>query len=177
QLCYGLVTAESYANNKGLCGGPLKRCKAPDAYDHTFYLNGFTVGCSVSTVVVFAVTLFYLPIDPLLKKIMSSKMKKRNQEVVQQSQWRPTSMNRVEDTKISKLEKLITRISFTELANATDNFSEDNIIELGKIGTMYKAVFLNGLFFAIKRLFDSQFSEGHFMSEVMTLSRLRHINL
>ncbi|CAL5444319.1 unnamed protein product [Camellia sinensis] len=159
----GLVTAESYANNKGLCGGPLKRCKAPDAYDHTFYLNGFAVGCSVSTAVVFALTLFYLPIDPLLKKIVSSKMKKRNQEVVQQSQWRPISMNRVEDTKISKLEKLVTRISFTELVNATDNFREDNIIELGKTGTMYKAVFSNGSFFAIKRLFDSQFSKGHFI--------------
>ncbi|XP_028112033.1 inactive LRR receptor-like serine/threonine-protein kinase BIR2 [Camellia sinensis] len=47
------VTAESYANNKGLRGGPLKRCKAPDAYDHAFYLNGFAVGCSVSSVIVF----------------------------------------------------------------------------------------------------------------------------
>ncbi|GMP77386.1 hypothetical protein CsSME_00033676 [Camellia sinensis var. sinensis] len=152
------VTAESYANNKGLCGGPLKRCKAPDAYDHAFYLNGFAVGCSVSTVIVFALTMFYLPIDPLLKKIMSSKKKKRNQE-------------------ISKLEKLVTRISFTELVNATDNFREDNIIGLGKTGTMYKAVFPNSSFLAIKRFFDPQFSEGHFMSEVMTLGRLGHINL
>ncbi|KAF5941831.1 hypothetical protein HYC85_019473 [Camellia sinensis] len=114
------VTAESYANNKGLRGGPLKRCKAPDAYDHAFYLNGFA---------------------------------------------------------ISKLEKLVTRISFTELVNATDNFREDNIIGLGKTGTMYKAVFPNSSFLAIKRFFDSQFSEGHFMSEVMTLGRLGHINL
>ncbi|KAI8032606.1 putative leucine-rich repeat receptor-like protein kinase [Camellia lanceoleosa] len=78
---------------------------------------------------------------------------------------------------ISKLEKLVTRISFTELVNATDNFSEDNIIELGKTGMMYKAVFPNGSFLAIKRLFDSQFSEGHFMSEEMTLDGLRHFNL
>ncbi|XP_028113293.1 probably inactive leucine-rich repeat receptor-like protein kinase At5g48380 [Camellia sinensis] len=42
---------------------------------------------------------------------------------------------------------------------------------------MYKAVFSNGSFLAIKRFFDSQFSEGHFMFEVMTLGRLRHINL
>ncbi|KAI8004017.1 putative leucine-rich repeat receptor-like protein kinase [Camellia lanceoleosa] len=171
------VTAESYANNKGLCGGPMKRCKAPDAYDHAFYLNGLAVGCSVSTVVVFALTLFYLPIDPLLKKIMSSKKKKRNQKVVQRRQWRPTALNRIEDTKISKLEKLVTRISFTELVNVTDNFREDNIIGLGKTGIMYKAVFPNGLFLAIKRFFESQFSEGHFMSEVMTLGRLRHNNL
>ncbi|KAL7210005.1 hypothetical protein ACSBR1_031556 [Camellia fascicularis] len=170
------VTAESYANNKGLCGGPLKPCKAPDAYDHAFYLNGFAVGCSVFTVVVFALTTFYLPIDPLLKNIMSIK-KKRNQEVVQRRQWRPTAMNRVEDTKISKLEKLVTRIRFTELVNVTDNFREDNIIGLGKTGTMYKAVFPNGSFLAIKRFFESQFSEGHFMSEVMTLGRLRHKNL
>ncbi|KAF5941832.1 hypothetical protein HYC85_019474 [Camellia sinensis] len=172
-----VTTAESYANNKGLCGGPLKRCKASDAYDHAFFLNGFAVGCSVSTVVVFALTMFCLPFDPLLKKIMSSKKKKRNQKVVQRRQWHPTTMNRVEDTTISKLEKLVTRISFTELVNATENFREDNILGLGKTGTMYKAVFSNGSFLAIKRFFDSQFSEGHFMSEVMTLGRLRHINL
>ncbi|CAL5416412.1 unnamed protein product [Camellia sinensis] len=93
------VTAESYANNKGLYGGPLKRCKSPNAYDHAFYLNGFAVGCSISIVVVFALTMFYLPIDPLLKKIMSSKKKKRSQEVVQRRQWRPIAMNRVKDTK------------------------------------------------------------------------------
>ncbi|XP_028112013.1 probably inactive leucine-rich repeat receptor-like protein kinase At5g48380 isoform X1 [Camellia sinensis] len=172
-----VTTAESYANNKGLCGGPLKRCKAPDAYDHAFFLNGFAVGCSVSTVVVFALTLFYLPIDPLLKKIMSSKKKKRNQPVVQLRQWRPTAMNRVEDTKISKLEKLVTRISFTELVNTTDNFREDNIIGLGKTGIIYKAVFPNGSILAIKRFFNSQRSKRLFMSEVMTLGRLRHTNL
>ncbi|KAL7210002.1 hypothetical protein ACSBR1_031553 [Camellia fascicularis] len=160
---------ESYANNKGLCGGPLKRCKAPDAYDHAFFLNGFAVGFSVSTVVVFALILFYLPIDPLLKKIISSKKRKRNQAVVQLRQWRSTAMNRVEDTKISKLEKLVTRISFTELVNVTGNFREDNIIGLGKTGTMYEAIFPNGSFLASKRFFESQFSEGHFMSEVMTL--------
>ncbi|KAL7177718.1 hypothetical protein ACSBR2_030980 [Camellia fascicularis] len=170
-----VTTAESYANNKGLCGGPLKRCKAPDAYDHAFDLNGFAVGCSVSTVVVFALTLFYLPIDPLLKKIMSGKKKKRNQAVVRQ--WRPTAMNRVVDTKISKLEKFVTRISFTELVNATDNFREDNIIGLGKTGTMYMAGFPNGSFLAIKRFFSSRRSKRLFMSEVMTLGRLRHTNL
>ncbi|THG01379.1 hypothetical protein TEA_006330 [Camellia sinensis var. sinensis] len=147
------VTAESYANNEGLCGGPLKCCKPPDAYDHAFFLKGFSVGCSVSTVVVFALTLFYLPIDPLLKKIMSSKKKKRNQAVVRQ--WRPTAMNRVVDTKISKLEKFVTRISFTELVNATDNFREDNFIGLGKRGTMYMAGFPNGSFLAIKRFFSA----------------------
>ncbi|CAL5354715.1 hypothetical protein CsSME_00043085 [Camellia sinensis var. sinensis] len=169
------VTAESYANNEGLCGGPLKCCKPPDAYDHAFFLKGFSVGCSVSTVVVFALTLFYLPIDPLLKKIMSSKKKKRNQAVVRQ--WRPTAMNRVVDTKISKLEKFVTRISFTELVNATDNFREDNFIGLGKRGTMYMAGFPNGSFLAIKRFFSSRRSKRLFMSEVMTLGRLRHTNL
>ncbi|KAI8004016.1 putative leucine-rich repeat receptor-like protein kinase [Camellia lanceoleosa] len=79
--------------------------------------------------------------------------------------------------QISKLEKLVTRISFTELVNVIDNFREDNMIRLGKTGIMYKVVFPNGSFLAIKRFFESQFSEGHFMSEVMTLGRLRHNNL
>ncbi|XP_028112037.1 probably inactive leucine-rich repeat receptor-like protein kinase At5g48380 [Camellia sinensis] len=162
---FSVANTESYTNNKGLCGGPLKCYKALDAYYHAFYLNGFVVGCLVSTVVAFALNMFYLPIDPLLKKIVSNKKKKRNQKVVQRRQWRPTAMNRVKDAKISKLEKLVTRISFTKLVNATDNFREDNMIGLGKMGIMYKLVFPNGSFLAIKRFFESQFSEGHFMSE------------
>ncbi|KAI8004014.1 putative leucine-rich repeat receptor-like protein kinase [Camellia lanceoleosa] len=153
------ATTQRYANNKGLCGGPLESCKARKNDGVAIFLGGFVEGWSVSTVLVFALSLFCLPINnPLLKEIVSSRKNKRTQE-------------------ISKLEKLVTRISFTELMNVTDNFGEDSIIGFGKTGTMYKAVLPNGWFLAIKRFYNSRYSEGQFVAEVLTLGRLRHTNL
>ena len=42
-------------------------------------------------------------------------------------------------------------MNFTELSEATSNFSKDNAIGLGKIGMMYKAVLPNGSQLAVKR--------------------------
>ena len=72
---------------------------------------------------------------------------------------------------------MVTRISFTELSKATDNFNEKNIIGQGKMGTMYKAMLPNGWLLAIKRFDNSLCFEEQFESELMTLGRLRHTNL
>ncbi|KAL7166133.1 hypothetical protein ACSBR2_036918 [Camellia fascicularis] len=214
------ISADSYANNPGLCGVPLPPCKTHKKnINHqaffnrnAFFIRGFAVGWSLSTVIVFALALFYLPVIPLLKKIVSirssrrrKRTKKRNNQVLVQRTQSPTtkiasqlalvyihpkqSHRTVDlfwftlfmfDSQISKLEKLVTRMSFTELTNATDNFSEDNIIGSGKMGTMYKALLRNGWSLAIKRFYNSSQcskSEERFVSEILTLGRLRHCNL
>lgn len=68
-------------------------------------------------------------------------------------------------------------MTFAELNKATDNFNSDNIIGLGKMGTVYKATLPNGLFLAVKRLYDSQQLEKQFMCELTILGRLRHYHL
>jgi serine/threonine protein kinase len=77
----------------------------------------------------------------------------------------------------STLERWVTRMTFAELSKATDNFSNDNIIGLGKMGTVYKVALPNGQFLAVKRLYDSQQLEKQFMCELTILGRLRHYNL
>ncbi|CAL5440283.1 unnamed protein product [Camellia sinensis] len=189
------ISADSYANNPGLCGVPLPPCRTHKKninYQaffnrNAFFISGFAVGWSLSTVIVFALALFYLPVIPLLKKIVSirssrrrKRTKKRKNQVLVQRTQSPTTKITSEVSKISKLEKLVTRMSFTELTNATDNFSEDNIIGSGQMGTMYKALLRNGWSLAIKRFYNSSQcskSEEHFVSEIMTLGRLRHCNL
>lgn len=52
-------------------------------------------------------------------------------------------------------------MTFAELNKATDNFNSDNIIGLGKMGTVYKVTLPNGLFLAVKRLYDSQQLENN----------------
>ncbi|XP_070012384.1 probably inactive leucine-rich repeat receptor-like protein kinase At5g48380 isoform X1 [Nicotiana sylvestris] len=81
------------------------------------------------------------------------------------------------DPKISKLEKIVTRMSFMELAKATSHFSQDHEIGKGMLGKVYKALVPNGWNVAIKRLNASENLEEEFVSEITILGSLRHQNL
>ena len=81
------------------------------------------------------------------------------------------------DPHNSQLEGKVTRVNFTELSEASNNFSPDNAIGLGKIGVMYKAMLPNGSLLAVKRLHDCQSFEKQFISELLALGRLRHNNI
>ncbi|KAK2993780.1 hypothetical protein RJ640_018070, partial [Escallonia rubra] len=135
------ITADDYAKNQGLCGYPLKRCKANTDYRDSL-LRGMLVGWAIATVVAFAVTWYILP--TVFVKKMIIRMKKKMKQA-------------------KKLEK------------ATNNFNEAN--RIGKLGTMYKASLPNGWILAVKRFSKSKRSEKKFISEVMTIGRLRHSNL
>ncbi len=71
----------------------------------------------------------------------------------------------------------MTKMSLTELSEATANFSTGNVIGMGKIGMMYKGVHSNGWSLAIKRVHDSQSFETQFVSELLALGRLKHNNI
>ena len=81
------------------------------------------------------------------------------------------------DPQNSQLEGKVTRVNFTELSEASNNFSPDNAIGSGKIGVMYKAMLSNGSLLAVKRLHDCQSFEKQFISELLALGRLRHNNI
>ncbi|WMV56823.1 hypothetical protein MTR67_050208 [Solanum verrucosum] len=78
---------------------------------------------------------------------------------------------------ILKLEKFVTRMSYTELENATSGFSEDYLVGNGMLGKVYKAILPNGWILAIKKLNDWENLEDEFVSEITTLGGLRHRNL
>ena len=81
------------------------------------------------------------------------------------------------DPQNSQLEGNVTRMNFTELSKASNNFSTNNAIGPGKIGVMYKAMLPNGSLLAVKRLHDCQSFEKQFISELLALGRLRHNNI
>nr|XP_048330231.1 probably inactive leucine-rich repeat receptor-like protein kinase At5g48380 isoform X2 [Ziziphus jujuba var. spinosa] len=98
--------------------------------------------------------------------------KKRNKA----NQW--NLLKTLNGKEYTRLEKLVNKISFTELVNATDDFNVANVIGRGKMGTMYKATLPNGWFLAVKSIQnDSEQLESQFISELLALSRLRHENL
>ena len=49
------------------------------------------------------------------------------------------------DPQNSQLEGKVTRVNFTELSEASNNFNPDNAIGPGKIGVMYKAMLVHFL--------------------------------
>jgi interleukin-1 receptor-associated kinase 1 len=71
------------------------------------------------------------------------------------------------------------RFSYDELANATDNFSDDRALGRGGFGSVYKG-FLSDMNreVAVKRVSETA-RQGwkEFISEVCIISRLRHRNL
>ena len=72
---------------------------------------------------------------------------------------------------------MVTKMNFMEFSEATNNFSTDNTIGLGKMGVMYKAVLPNGSPLAVKRLHGCQSFEKNFICELLALGRLRHNNI
>ena len=64
-----------------------------------------------------------------------------------------------------------------EVRDATDCFSIDNAIGMGKIGIMYKGRLPNGWNLAIKRLFDSKQFKREFLLEIRILSKHRNRNI
>ena len=81
------------------------------------------------------------------------------------------------DPQISQMQRMVTKMSFTEISEATSNFNTNIVIGLGKIGMIYKAVLPNCWPLAVKRLHNCQSYEKQFLFELSTLGILRHNNL
>ncbi|KAJ6854197.1 putative receptor-like protein kinase [Iris pallida] len=70
------------------------------------------------------------------------------------------------------------RIPYFELARATDNFNEANLLERGSIGKVYKGSLDDGLLVAVKVLnLEVEGASRSFDAECRTLGQVRHRNL
>ncbi|KAJ9187213.1 hypothetical protein P3X46_002698 [Hevea brasiliensis] len=176
----GSIPAENYANNMGLCGGPLEECTKPRKIN--WKVIGYTLSAA-SVMVVLACCVPWVRVGEKKKRritaaeiiilMIGRKNKKREDELED-----GFAMIEVQqETEISRLEKFVTRMNYIDLSYATQNFSQHNIIGHGQMGTMYKATLPNGWCLAVKRLHDSQQFEEQFISELKTLARFRHDNL
>ncbi|KAH8484403.1 hypothetical protein H0E87_028745 [Populus deltoides] len=182
------IPADSFANNTGLCGKPLKSCSSHQMKVDYSFKSGFVIGYIVfSTSVVIFFTSCCVPwvyIGERKKNITISEMMmlmvKRKHKITDDDQAgsSPTRGLLEEGIKeISMLEKRVTRMSYADLNDATDNFSENNVIGQGMMGMLYKASLPNGYVVAVKKLHDSQFLEEQFISELKIHGSLRHINV
>ncbi|KAF5744537.1 calmodulin-binding receptor-like cytoplasmic kinase 1 [Tripterygium wilfordii] len=70
--------------------------------------------------------------------------------------------------------------SYEEILKATDNFSVSNKIGEGGFGLVYKGRLRNGIIVAIKRAKKDKYdrhSSQEFQNEILTLSKIEHLNL
>ncbi|KAG8384590.1 hypothetical protein BUALT_Bualt04G0133700 [Buddleja alternifolia] len=94
--------------------------------------------------------------------------------------WEASSSSTEEENKPSaRAERLCRRFSLAEIQLATRNFSDALLIGRGGFGKVYKGLIDNGRdTVAIKRLKSNSNQGAHeFLTEIETLSELRHVNL
>ncbi|KAK1431343.1 hypothetical protein QVD17_07800 [Tagetes erecta] len=164
-----IFSEQSYANNLGLYVRPLSRRKK----ENTF-LSGFVVGFPASTILCMMFMFYFSPRLSTNKTrlyLMIQKIKGMKRNVLY------TKENVTEESKITSMGKYVRKLSLVELEMATDYFDDINVIGYGSKGLMYKAVFLNGLTLAVKRLHKFETFEKEFLLEIEILGRLRHTNL
>ncbi|XP_024969040.1 probably inactive leucine-rich repeat receptor-like protein kinase At5g48380 [Cynara cardunculus var. scolymus] len=153
-----IVSAQSYANNLGLCGGPLDTCEHEDGDD--LFLIGFVVGFPIFTILsmLFMFCSPALSIDNMLSYLLLIKNIERrlhhliprspqillegesssDEGTVKSSHSLSRSCSYMFNTQVTAMEKLIHRLSLVELEMATNEFSDKNVIGHGNIGVMYK---------------------------------------
>ncbi|GKV51617.1 hypothetical protein SLEP1_g58252 [Rubroshorea leprosula] len=180
------ISSDSFANNPGLCGKPLEPCKSTSESDT--FKKGFVVSYAVSAFLV--ITTFIsscvpwtqdkkkkskVPMQFQLHKIQQKKNERKQSQHMKKMPY--VEFLHEQSPEISVLVKLVSRLSYTEINEATNYLKQENIIGIGQMGTTYKAVLPNGLLLAVKRLHDTHLFDEHFITELKTLGRLRHENL
>ncbi|KAI4354094.1 hypothetical protein L6164_002993 [Bauhinia variegata] len=163
----GVVTADSYANNPGLCGSPLQACEGKASKSNTAVIAAAAVGGVTVAAIGLGIGMFFYVRRVAVRK---------KEEDPEGNKW-ARSLKGTKGIKVSMFEKSVSKMKLSDLMKATNSFSKDNIIGTGRTGTVYKAVLDDGTSLMVKRLQESQHSEKEFLSEMATLGTVRHRNL
>ncbi|KAL3531023.1 hypothetical protein ACH5RR_010345 [Cinchona calisaya] len=161
------VTADSFADNPGLCGKPLSACQGSSNKPHTGIIVGAAVG---------GVTIAALGVGFGMFFFMRRVSRKKKDDDPEGNKW-AKSIKGAKGIKLSMFEKSVSKMRLSDLMKATGSFSKNNIIGSGRTGSVYKALLEDGTSFMVKRLQDTQHSEKEFVSEMATLGNVKHHNL
>ncbi|XP_050366351.1 probably inactive leucine-rich repeat receptor-like protein kinase At5g48380 [Argentina anserina] len=161
------IGADSYANNPGLCGSPLKSCQAAAKKSNSVVIVAAGVGGATFAAFVVIIGLFFF-----MRRVSARK----KEEDPEGNKW-ARILKGTKGIKVSMFKKSVSKMRLSDLMKATNNFSKDHIIGSGRTGTVYKAVLDDGTSLMVKRLQESQSSEKEFQSEMSTLGSVEHRNL
>lgn len=99
-----------------------------------------------------------------------------NEQRIEAKNW-VMSTKATDVIKVAMRENSISKWRLHNLKKATNNFSDANIIDSERGCKTYKAMLLDGSLVAVKRLLKSEQYKTEFVSEMMTLGRVKHRNL
>ncbi|XXG89432.1 hypothetical protein AAC387_Pa12g1428 [Persea americana] len=145
----------------------VELCQKPAADGCTFNVIKLIILSAVggSVVGLFALFLFFV----YRKRVANKDEIPINHRVI--------SIKETNGNKLSMCENWVTKMRLHELRKATNDFSNDNIIDSGTRGNIYKATLSNGSLVAVKRLWNTQQSKTDFLTELTTLGKVKHPNL
>ncbi|RWR96731.1 hypothetical protein CKAN_02613100 [Cinnamomum micranthum f. kanehirae] len=145
----------------------MELCEKTAADSCTFSVVKLIILSAVggSVVGLFALFLFFFYRKRVAKK-----------EEIPTNHW-VISIKETNGNKLSMCENWVTKMRLHELRKATNDFSNDNIIDSGIRGNIYKATLSDGSLVAVKRLWNTQQSKTDFLTELTTLGKVKHPNL
>eukprot|EP00250_Pteridium_aquilinum_P021527 c25152_g3_i1 orf=653-1666(+) len=133
--------ASAFANNPGLCGPPLStKCGESPKPKVAIYVG------AVAAAAVFALICGFIVWWVLLRSGKKANAYRRDEHKWAKLIRAPQSVT------VSMFQNSLMRLKLSDLMAATNDFGKENIIALGRTGTVYKATMPDGSTLAIKRL-------------------------
>ncbi|KOM31176.1 hypothetical protein LR48_Vigan01g073100 [Vigna angularis] len=188
------ISSVDYANNGELCGGPLPPCSLDSSHDFPqSFKRGLATGYAFSVTSVIVIYMSYCApweqshhqrnkhrkkAKELGTIFWSIAGRKTRTQAPAEHELQPLQLQEKVVKEISVVtERMKSTMRFNEVRDATDCFSIDKAIGMGKIGIMYEGRLPNGWNLAIKRLFDSKQYKREFLLEIRILGKYRHRNI
>ncbi|KAJ7531507.1 hypothetical protein O6H91_14G046800 [Diphasiastrum complanatum] len=156
----------AFESNPGLCGRPLSRACGSGSRSNEELIAGVVAGGTAAALLVASLCIYFV----------FFKRKPKRKLLSYENNW----VGKIKSPRtigVAMFEKPLVRIRFSDLMAATNVFSQDNIMDIGRTGVFYKATLRDGSLLAIKRLSPSSHSDRLFISEMEYLGKLRHKNL
>ena len=92
--------------------------------------------------------------------------------------WKLSSVLEPLSINVATFEKLLRKLTFAHLLEATNGFSADSLIGSGGFGEVYKAQLKDGSVVAVKKLIHvTGQGDREFMAEMETIGKIKHRNL
>eukprot|EP00250_Pteridium_aquilinum_P005699 c15753_g1_i1 orf=70-3639(-) len=188
-----------FLNNTGLCGEPLPLCSSSSnltsghcdhdacltAHDRLGILpwaNSIVLGILIAVAVMCMLIIWGI--------MMRSKKAEKHKDTDllnglqlascqgNSSAWNIGGEKEPLSINVATFERPLRKLTFAQLIEATNGFSQDSLVGVGGFGEVYKAELPDGSVVAIKKLLQSSYQgDREFIAEMETLGKIKHKNL
>lgn len=190
------LPASQYANNPGLCGVPLPKCKDEVAEgggsipmedgggqgrrrsSKSPWTNSIVMGLLISIASVCILIIWAIAMRARRKEAKEAKMLHSLNASYAATTWKIDKEKEPLSINVATFQRQLRKLKFSQLIEATNGFSAASLIGTGGFGEVFKATLKDGSSVAIKKLVRlSCQGDREFMAEMETLGKIKHRNL